>query len=145
MNKIARSWEYQSLVKFLKKHKRYNLLVKFKNTTRLNNIFAYRGNFIRFLSGEKRSAYGIADLIIDFYQLVLNGDNNRQERLISSQLWRFYLLEELDKINESTTNLLHLKEDYVKIIRGRISHNGTRNNEEIENLFNKYNIPKYKN
>jgi hypothetical protein len=40
--------------------------------------------------------------------------------------------------------LLHLKEDYVKIIRGRISHNGTRNNEEIENLFKKYNIPKYK-
>lgn len=143
MNKIARSWEYQTFVKFLKKYKRYNLLVKFKNTTRLDNIFVYRGNFIHFLNGEARSAYDIADLIIDFYQVVLTGYNNKQERLVSSQLWRFYLLEELDKIDESTTNLLHLKEDYVKIIRGRIAHNGTRNNKEIENLFNKYNIPKY--
>ena len=144
MNKIAKSWEYQLLVKFLKKHKRYNLFVKLKNTSKFKKMGGYLGDFPCFIRNRTRTAYDVADLIIDLYQVVLRNNEDRQERLVASQLWRFFLLEELDKIDESNTELLHSKEDYAKIIRGRIAHNGTRNNKEIEILFNKYNIPKYK-
>ena len=135
MNDIAKSWEYQLFVKFLKKHKRYNLFVVFKNTSRFGKT-----KFADFLRTNTRSTYGIADLVIDFYYIVLKGDANREERLVTSQLWRFHMLEKLNEIDENTTKLFFPKENYVKSIRGRISHNGTRNSKEIEKLFDKFDI-----
>ena len=136
MNDIAESWEYQLFVKFLKKHKRYNLFVVLKNTSRFGKT-----KFADFLITHTRSAYGIADLLIDFYSIVLKGDVNREERLVTSQLWRFHMLEKLNEIDENATKLFFPKEDYFKITRGRIAHNGTRNSKEIGKLFDKFDIP----
>lgn len=135
MNDIAKSWEYQLFVKFLKKHKRYNLFVVLKNTSRFGKT-----KFADFLRTNTRSTYGIADLVIDFYYIVLKGDANREERLVTSQLWRFHMLEKLNEIDENTTKLFFPKENYVKSIRGRIANNGTRNSKEIEKLFDKFDI-----
>jgi hypothetical protein len=131
---IVNTWEYKQFVNFLKKHKRYPLLIKAKNKVKWRRD----KGFADFLGGMRLSRWNVVDLIIDFYNILLPGKENHLEKLVSSQLWRFQLLEEIET-NEPPL-LLFSREDYKIALVYRIKSNGTRGSKEIKELFNKHNI-----
>ena len=60
---------------------------------------------------------------------------SRLKRLRLSQLWRFYLLDHADTLNEFTR-----RASLVSAIKDAIKSNGYRESDEIKELFKKYNL-----
>lgn len=60
---------------------------------------------------------------------------SKLKRLRLSQLWRFYLLDHADTLNEFTS-----KARLVSAIKNAIKINGYRESDEIKELFKKYDL-----
>ena len=109
--------------KFLKKHK---IMAKmYKN---LYDIFIVRNKEVRLGSEHDMYInYRLNNLIFP-----------ETDDLVMSQLWRFYLLENINLFNTS------IREIIKRNTQRGIENNGTRGSEELEKLFDKYNISKRK-
>lgn len=125
-------WEYQQMKRFLKKEKLYLGLVK----ANLNQ----NKDVNEFLNNVFHSSSSFSDMALDL-TFLLGGFNISNNALVTSQLWRFFLLEQLterDSENEKM-HVLHtdiLKKTLIKDIKS----NGKRGNKTIETLFEKYNL-----
>lgn len=58
----------------------------------------------------------------------------RQEDLVLSQLWKFYLLERINQFP------IKIQQDVENILKYDIMNNGYRGNEEIKKLFVEHNL-----
>ena len=76
----------------------------------------------------------ISDLWLDYSPI--KGDYNITE-LALSQLWRFFLL---DNMKEIKFNTAEEKKDLESKLRVSIEANGHRSSEEIKEYFKKYNL-----
>ena len=125
-------WEYQQMKRFLKKEKLYLGLVK----ANLSQNKAVN----EFLNNVFHSSSSFSDMALDL-TFLLGGFNISNSVLVTSQLWRFFLLEQLterDPENEKM-HVLHtdiLKKTLIKDIKS----NGKRGSKTIETLFEKYNL-----
>ena len=125
-------WEYQQMKRFLKKEKLYLGLVK-ANLSQNKDVN-------EFLNNVFHSSSSFSDMALDL-TFLLGGFNISNSALVTSQLWRFFLLEQLterDSENEKM-HVLHtdiLKKTLIKDIKS----NGKRGNKTIETLFEKYNL-----
>jgi hypothetical protein len=78
----------------------------------------------------------IADLTLHIgFWLLTENEREHQKHLVLHQLWRFFLLDNLDKIPFVSEQ--H-KEDSLEKIRGAIVCNGKRNSQLVEEYFEKY-------
>jgi hypothetical protein len=112
-------------IEFLKKH------------NCVQNFYGYMTTYRRDLFSYPNCS-NIGRMFIKFGKSIeedkKNGDIICLKHLQLSQLWKFYLLERLEKFPENNrkTIKLHLEE--------QIERNGIRNSQEIKGLFVKYGL-----
>ena len=119
---LINTWEYKTFIKFLKKEKLYWVFIKrrYNDDCLFNNIHWTDCN-------------GYSDLML----ITLGRELWSDKRLIYSQLWRFFLLEEIEKKPENTrVNIFSLKTEVIYDIKA----NGIRGCERLRALFDKYNF-----
>lgn len=112
------------------------LFVKFlKKYGLMDALYAIKGIGYTF---RPLSIRRISDFFIDVFESTDDEYYFRcsYNRLQLSQLWRFYLLENVDKYPYPNGDRYLMKND----ITSSISHNGYRESKEIRELFKKYNI-----
>ena len=125
MTKYNCNWDngltQKLFVKFLKK---YGLM---------DALYAIRGIGYTF---RPLSIRRIGDFFIEVFETFEDERYFRcsYNRLQLSQLWRFYLLENVDEYPNRDRDLMR------STITSSISHNGYRESKEIRELFEKYNI-----
>ena len=118
--------------RFLKKENLYSGLVKVNSSQNkavnefLNNVF--------------HSCSSFSDMALDL-TFLLGGFNINNSALVTSQLWRFFLLEQLTEKASENEKMHVLYTDLLKktLIKD-IKSNGKRGNKTIEFLFEKYNL-----
>jgi hypothetical protein len=128
LNEAINTPEYRELTRFLKKEKLYNTFQHMKYET------------------DKIGRYVIDRIIIDAvghvgdYSDVVNtitkGRVKVRNHLVISQLWRFYLLEKINK-GEFIPEKLNLR-DLGLMLRTHIKNNGYRGSFTIKELFKKH-------
>lgn len=125
-------WEYQQMKRFLKKEKLYLGLVK----ANLNQ----NKDVNEFLNNVFHSSSSFSDMALDL-TFLLGGFNISNSALVTSQLWRFFLLEQLTERDSEDEKMHVLHTDILKktLIKD-IKSNGKRGNKTIETLFEKYNL-----
>lgn len=118
---------------FLKKHKLFGRY--------FYNYFFYRNDMSLELTSFSTNEFIPGRLALyfllnakDFKYYYANKYSISDEDLVLSQLWRFYLLENLDMFPIS------LRASIKANLRKTILGNGTRRNEEIINLMKKYDL-----
>jgi hypothetical protein len=79
-------------------------------------------------------AYQLGDLFLDYATSKKKGSLLEQDDLALSQLWRFYILENISEFP------IGFKDTLVKRLKQTISLNGKRNSKEVEELMKKYDI-----
>ena len=131
----------QALVLFYKFLKYYGLFHTLygKNT---NKLIRYAG--INQSDSSHTSKYGgpmfyLEDLFLDLANFIVPGNTTGViiKRLQYSQLWRFFILDNLDTLKFKSETV---KNSFVRNIRSTIENNGTRSSELIKSFFEKYDI-----
>ena len=134
MNKdTIRTWEYQQMIKFLKKEGIYPYFIKYRmgNTERA----------VRFIDRTFDGASNFSDFIIRLDSLGVLSHNPITNVLLLSQLWRFFILEQYDKINLEKDKRHFFDVDALnRRIINAIRANGTRCDETLSELFKKYKL-----
>jgi hypothetical protein len=131
----------QALVLFYKFLKYYGLFHTLygKNT---NKLIRYAG--INQFDISHTSKYGgpmfcLQDLFLDLGNFIVPGNTTGViiKRLQYSQLWRFFILDNIDTLKFKSETA---KNSFVRSIRTAIENNGTRSSELVKSFFEKYDI-----
>ena len=134
MNKdTIKTWEYQQIIKFLRKEGIYPHFIKY----RLENT----EKAIKFIDRTFDGVSNFSDFIIRLDSLNVLGYKPIKGVLVLSQLWRFFILEQCDKINLEKDKRHFFDESTLKSrIINAIKINGKRHNETLCELFKKYKL-----
>jgi hypothetical protein len=137
IKELVKTSEYKEIVKFLKKEKLYPYLQKRKTKHCWDSEF--EGYVLDITIHNAMSSVGNYS---DF-ALVFSRNLPVESNLITSQIWRFFILEEI-KAGIFKPDIFDL-ELLTKKILSSIEANGYRRNERIKELFIKHNINNNKN
>ena len=134
MNKdTIKTWEYQQMIKFLRKEGIYPYFIKYRmgNTERT----------VRFINRTFTNISYFSDFIIRLDSLGVLNHKPIKNVLLLSQLWRFFILEQYDKINLEKDKRHFFDVDALnRRIINAIRANGTRCDETLSELFKKYKL-----
>lgn len=123
--------EYREIIRFLKKERLYGIFQKLKyKTANQNNTYIIDKDLIS--ASKNRDNY--SDFILNFSKNNVKDKNH----LVLSQLWRFFLLEEIE--NKKYMPRTFTVEGLESTLKFCIRNNGYRGNSTIEELFKKHNI-----
>ena len=127
-------WEYKTFIKFLKKEKIYHIfLLKKYDIEYLPSLF----------ENAFKSVRSFSDLALEFTNI---SKETIIPSLVYSQLWRFFVLEEMeDSQKEKETIHIHSYDSLKKRLLEAIKANGHRDNDRVKKLFDKHKIVLYRN
>ena len=126
--------EYREIIRFLKKERLYGIFQKLKyKTVNQNNTYIIDKDLI----SASKNGDNYSDFILNFSK------NNVKDKnyLVLSQLWRFFLLEEIE--NKKYMPRTFTVEGLKSTLKFCIRNNGYRGNSTIKELFKKHNIEPY--
>ena len=127
-NEAINTPEYRELTRFLKKEKLYSTFQHMKYET--DKI----GRYI--IDGIIIDAVGYAGNYSDVVNTITKGRLKGRNHLVVSQLWRFYLLDKINK-GEFIPEELNLNGLRLMLINN-IQNNGYRGSDTVKQLFKKY-------
>jgi hypothetical protein len=128
MSTFRKSWEYKQLITFLKQEKLYGAWLRFK----LKDPFILKIILKKILRNE----YDFSDSIIHMHTGIL--DCPMKNFLITSQLWRFFLLGQYNGSEDQNLEKLFSNTDVKRCLIRAIKANGDRGSKKLKELFKTY-------
>lgn len=121
--------EYRELIRFFKKEKLYSTFQRMKYEVNRNKYVVDKIIL---------DAMGYIGEYVDVVNTITKGRLKNRNHLVVSQLWRFFLLEEIEK-GDFEPELFNVRELGMQL-KLRIQNNGYRGSDTVKQLFKKHGL-----